>query len=80
MWLERYYDIFKNVISKDNELFAKECDTGFLHLTFWKMLLLLLFTESITLGRLTQDQYILLGMGRHVSIYKYDTAVASWWT
>ena len=62
----------------ENERFAKKYDTGFLPLILKKCPSCYLFTESITLGRLTQDQYILLGMGRHVSIYKHNTTVAPW--
>lgn len=36
------------------------------------------FTENFTLGRFTQDQHLLLGMGWHVSFYKHNSAVASW--
>lgn len=36
------------------------------------------FIENFTLGRLTQDQHLLLGMGWHVSFYKYNSAMASW--
>lgn len=45
--------------------------TNLTFLSFW-------FTENFTLGRFTQDQHLLLGMGWHVSFYEHNSAVASW--
>lgn len=68
--------VFSNIILNENNILVSQYHAVFLLLTPVNALCPAL-SESVTVGRPTQDQHILLGMGGHVSFHKHEPAVAA---